>query len=299
MNISCIYTLRQPLSHIGESESTVSFLNTVRVVNNDNVEEVFAYTGNAIRGTLRDCGAKYLLDTIRSTDGNEDFKVSKKMFHILFSGGNITGEQKNDIDQIVQIRKKLPFVSLFGAGIGNQILAGKMAQGFALPICAETTGIIPRWITDNSSYSLDLGWKQLTGTIQFSRKDDLKDVLLNGYAAQVEEEADKSQMRYEVEYVSAGTQLYHEIILDNLTPLELGAFISCIKAWADKPILGGMSSKGFGLTDLNIYDGDTQRKIIKVVDNKISIVDEYHTHLNNYKKFIIENVDDIKTVLGG
>ena len=51
MKIETIYTLQQPLSHIGESESTVSFLNTIRIVANGKVEEVFALTGNSIRGT--------------------------------------------------------------------------------------------------------------------------------------------------------------------------------------------------------------------------------------------------------
>lgn len=301
MKLNCLYTLKQPLSHIGENESTVSFLNTVRIVSGNKVEEVFAYTGNAIRGALRDCGAKYLMDTLRNITGNEDFTLSKKMFHILFSGGNITGEQKNDINQVIDIRSNVPFISLFGAGIGNQILAGKITQGFAFPICSETTNILPDWIIGHANYNPNsLGWKQLTGTIQFSRKDDLKDVLLNNYSTITSDDNDdKAQMRYEVEYVSAGTQLYHEIILDNINGLEMGAFLSCLENWSKKPILGGMSSKGFGLTNLVIYNNESKEEVIKIENSQITMCEQYKAYLQDYNNFIIDNYKTIMVTLGG
>ena len=64
MKIEFEYTLKQALSHIGESEGTTTFLNTIRVLSEGKVQEVFAYTGNAIRGTLRDCAARYLLNLL-------------------------------------------------------------------------------------------------------------------------------------------------------------------------------------------------------------------------------------------
>ena len=70
--IETIYTLKAPLSHIGSSESTETFLNTITIRNGDKVNDVFAYTGNAIRGAWRDAGARYLLDRL---DG---LKVPKK-----------------------------------------------------------------------------------------------------------------------------------------------------------------------------------------------------------------------------
>ena len=109
MKFEIIYTLEQPLSHIGESESTISFLNTIRMAVNGKVEEVFALTGNSIRGTLRDCAARHLLNML-------NVKVGKKEFNILFSGGNISGSMSTDIDQAKKYRTLLPMISLFGAG---------------------------------------------------------------------------------------------------------------------------------------------------------------------------------------
>ena len=251
MKIETIYTLIQPLSHIGESESTSSFLNTIRVVNNGKPEEVFAYSGNAIRGSWRDCGAVYLLESL-------GIKAGKKMFGILFSGGNISGEQKNDIDQAREIRETIPLISILGAGIGNQILSGKITQGFALPVCRETVGILPDEITEKYQ-GTDTSWKQMTGTIQFSRKDDEKDQNLKKYKADEQQNEDESptQMRYEVEYFCPGTRLYHVANLDTTSKIEEGAFVSCIAQWSKNSVLGGMSGKGFGLVDAVIKkDGE-------------------------------------------
>lgn len=85
--IETIYTLLQPLSHIGESESTQSFLNTTTVVNDGKPEEVFVYTGNALRGMLRDCGARYLLNKL-------EIQVPLKAFHLLLVAGVLVGHNR-------------------------------------------------------------------------------------------------------------------------------------------------------------------------------------------------------------
>lgn len=297
MRLDFIYILRQPLSHIGESESSTSFLNTVRIFNPDNnrVEEVFCYTGNAIRGALRDCGAKHLMDKIQTVDSN--FKLSKKMFHILFSGGNIVGEQKNDLNQIISLRSYVPLLSIFGAGLGNQMLSGKITQSFMFPICSETRGIVPENL-DGLYTPVNVSWKQLTGSINFTRNDDLKNVELSQYSIQDDEKTLVQQMRYEIEYLVAGSQLFHKMILNNMTGLEIGAFISSIVEWGKDSKLGGMSARGFGLVDVSIYD-ENQEEVISIKDNNIKLCDKFINVLNEYDKFIVENVDKIKEVLGG
>ncbi|WP_309344846.1 hypothetical protein, partial [Bacillus altitudinis] len=115
---------------------------------------------------LRDCGARYLLNRL-------DIRVPLKAFHLLFSGGSIGGAQALDIDQAKIIRKALPFVSLFGGGVGNQILDGKLKQTFVYPVCRETNNIIPSYV-EKSDYS----WRHFTNVIEFTRKDDEKNVNL-------------------------------------------------------------------------------------------------------------------------
>lgn len=292
MKIETIYTLQQPLSHIGENESTVSFLNTIRIAVNGKVEEVFALTGNAIRGTLRDCAARHLLDKL-------GVKVGKKEFNILFSGGNISGSMSTDIDQAKKYRELLPIISLFGAGVGNQILAGKMTQGFALPVCQETKDIVPDidCIKDGLKNN---SWKSLTGTINFTRFDDSKNVNYQGYMQSDNDNTDKdsasTQMRYEVEYLVPGAQLYHIINLCTDTGIELGAFVASLEEFSRSPVLGGMGGKGFGLCEAELI---ADRKFFAKIENgNISLCEKAKNALHEYNQFITDNSGEIIRFLG-
>ena len=292
MKIETIYTLQQPLSHIGESESTVSFLNTIRIAVNGKIEEVFALTGNAIRGTLRDCAARYLLDKL-------GVKVGKKEFNILFSGGNISGSMSTDIDQAKKYRELLPVISLFGAGVGNQILAGKITQGFALPVCRETQEIIPD-IDCIKGELKNISWKSLTGTINFTRFDDSKNVNLQGYIQGDNDNTDKdsasTQMRYEVEYLVPGAQLYHILNLYTDTNIELGVFVAALEDFSHSPVLGGMGGKGFGLCEaVLIADGDC---FAKIENGNMQLCDKAKNALYEYNQFITDNSDEIIKFLG-
>lgn len=292
MKIETIYTLKQPLSHIGESESTVSFLNTIRIAANGKVEEVFALTGNSIRGMLRDCAARHLLDRL-------DAKVGKKEFNILFSGGNISGSMTTDIDQAKRYRELLPIISLFGAGIGNQILAGKMTQGFALPVCQETDGIVPE-INGIKEGLRENSWKSLTGTINFTRFDDSKNVNYQEYLQGENDNTDKgsasTQMRYEVEYLVPGAQLYHVINLCADTDVELGVFVSALGEFSHSPILGGMGGKGFGLCGAELIANGGF--FAKIENGSIKLCNTAKNALDLYDQFIIDNTEEIIQFLG-
>lgn len=80
------YKMLAPVSHIGETASTGSYFQTVLTADG----RVPVITGNSVRGQLRDSMAAHLLDTMGA--GNLlGVKVSKDVFNILFSGGNING----------------------------------------------------------------------------------------------------------------------------------------------------------------------------------------------------------------
>ncbi|AJH77785.1 hypothetical protein BF29_2596 [Heyndrickxia coagulans DSM 1 = ATCC 7050] len=80
-----------------------------------------------------------------------------------------------------------------------------------------------------------------------------------------------TQMRYGVEYLAAGTKLWHrwDIICDEL---ELGAFVSALHEWQKQPYLGGMSGKGFGLVGsrYGIGNGRRTRNNLHRLDRNLS-----------------------------
>src|SRR5690554_3793112 len=116
-----LFTLRSPLSHIGQTISTFTYLSEESLVQPDgSIEDVFCYSGNAWRGQLRDLATIYTLERLGSPE------LPLESFHLLFSGGRIGGQQEVDINRARDLRRKVPVLSLFGGSVGDQILPGKL-----------------------------------------------------------------------------------------------------------------------------------------------------------------------------
>ena len=176
MKMRMRYKMLPPVSHIGETASSGSYFQTVLT----SFGRVPVITGNSIRGQLRDSMALHLLDLL-------DVKVSKETFHILFSGGNINGTMKDDVEKAKKIREAFPSISLLGGGLGDMIMSGKMISSFAYPICRETEEI-------TGIYS-ELSWHSLIDEMEFTRTDDSKNDKLSGHILDPEAEKRKPPRR--------------------------------------------------------------------------------------------------------
>lgn len=237
------YKMLAPVSHIGETASTGSYFQTVLTADG----RIPVITGNSVRGQLRDSMAAHLLDTMGA--GNLlGVKVSKDVFNILFSGGNINGAMKDDVEKAKNVRAHFPLVSLMGGGLGDMIMAGKLICSFAYPVCKETESI--------TGIESDISWHSLIDEMEFTRTDDGKNDQLASYMQDAGEEKTakaSTQMRYSVQYMAAGTEFVQDFIfLDGVTDLELGAFYAGLRQWFKVPRLGGMAAKGFGLFDAEL-----------------------------------------------
>lgn len=266
MKLKIKYTMTAPVSHIGETASTGSYFQTIKTANG----RIPIITANSVRGIIRDNGAKYLLDNIGA-------KVGKEAFNVLFSGGNLNGTMKNDVAKAKNVRQHFPFVSLLGAGLGDMIMAGKIAVGNLYPICNETYEML------EEDYP-DISWKNMIEEIEFTRTDDGKDDVLAEYITNLDEEKiakASTQMRFAVQYMAEGTKFAQDIYLfDNVTDLEKGALYSALVEWFKLPRLGGMSSKGFGFFDATTDFG------INVKGGKVTVNDEVQNLIDRYRDFI-------------
>lgn len=260
VRLSGQFRLRSPLSHQAESISTTTYLVQEPVLQPDGtVEEVFCYSGNAWRGQLRDLAATYLLAALG------DPTVSLDAFHLLYAGGRIGGEQAVNLEQARRYRREFPLIALWGGGIGNQILPGKLRVSNCYPICREA----PRGGVDHP-FRATVSYRSLTCEKSFSRKDDSKDERLNvtlglpaGQAALpgLAEEPAKAkrgrsdgevaeQMRMTSELVIAGTLLETAIEVLDVSEVELGCLVSALNLFARSPHIGGQIGRGHGLVDL-------------------------------------------------
>jgi hypothetical protein len=257
--------LLAPLSHIGESTGTESFVNTIKIIGADMKPiEVFLYSGNAFRGSLRDHAAEYMMRGLNIT------AMPLETFYLFFSGGSIGGEQSIDIDQARRLRKALPMFSIFGGGVGNQLIEGKMNVGALYPICRETSHLLPGDMQD-----VDVSWRQYLTEQSYTRTDDAKNerlhqrflaapdnaMLPGGEAEDTKKKPERKpqQMRYTMELIAPGAMFHQRIDLMDMSELELGAFVSGLHEFRRHPFLGGNNRIGHGLCEItyNWRDADS------------------------------------------
>lgn len=337
-------TLLAPLSHISESLGTDSFLSTDVIIGPDGQPvECFLYSGNSYRGILRDMAAKYLLDKLGG------LAVPLETFHLLFSGGSIGGAQSLDIDQARLYRKMLPAFSIFGGGVGNQIMEGKLKIGSMYPLVKECQRVLPEKYRDPNAPS----WKKWTYEKSYTRRDDSKQENLRKYIYEIQEadlqiRAPKSQaqqlllddgrpinekdpaivrqeqqkkkekdgpatqMRYTVELLAAGAVMYQRVYLQDMSDLELGAFVSALHEFQKAPIIGGKGGTGHGLCEIEYewsYPGDKEPRgvFLRVSENVLWLSrpaeeakQEYDDFLQRvYNDYLTEKAPELKTLLAG
>lgn len=257
IRLSLLYLTRAPISHIGESLSTTTFLVEQPIIQPDGrIESVFSYSGNAVRGAWRDLSATYLLEKL----GNA--RVPLETFHLLFAGGKIGGEQKTDIAASRKLREALPHLSLFGGGVGNQILAGKLRVSCLYPVCLEAIPVLPDEFHDRAR---QIEYRGITYQQSFSRKDDSKDVrlishlipatetlLLEDKKSKKSDDEVATQMRMTSELLAPGVHLYGETDCLDVSEVELGCLVAALHSFSRSPVLGGQGNKGHGRVSLDV-----------------------------------------------
>lgn len=264
------YKMRAPVSHIGETASTGTIFQTVLTKDG----RLPVITGNSMRGTLRDCSALDLLETV-------DCKVDKEVFNILFSGGNLNGTMKNDVGKAKNVRSLFPSISLLGGGLGDMIMQGKLIAGNLYPVCIETEEML-------GEEAHGISWRSLIDEIEMTRMDNTKDDKLEKYIENADSESKSkasTQMRFSVQYMAIGTVFVQDVKLVDCTELEMGAFYAAIKKWFEKPVLGGMSAKGFGL-----FDGDAG--LVYEVSDTVVVEPEAQELIDKFHNFVKENITE-------
>lgn len=227
-------TLLAPLSHNSDENMGISTaFRRIKIQTSEHEELVPVYSGNAFRGKLRRIAA---LDFCERIGINQDNRIGDKLYYTYFSGGALQkGSTSNGIDVGLkrELRRMVPFLSVFGTAFVNQMLPGKLSVGLGIPLCDELDEITNR----PSIRRLD----DLTENIFYTRRDDLED-------PQDKRGDDDSaqQMKYTIECLSAGTELVHEFILRHPNEIELSCFGAVLRKFEADPFLGGKSGVGHG-----------------------------------------------------
>lgn len=189
-------------------------------------------------------------------------------FYFLFSGGSLTADAPKGLDLAYarRLRELIPLVSLFGGAVGNQILPGKVKIGKAIPICTETAHLLPERFAATARSSV---WAYLQEEM-YTRKDDEKhehlrtmldgttqQLLTGGIAKATLTESGPQQMMYYLETFAAGTPFFWRLTLDDVTPVEMEAFLTTLLQFSRLPYVGGRSAAGLGEVSIH-FDGWTR-----------------------------------------
>lgn len=337
VRVTGLFHLRAPLSHIGESLSTIAYLSQEPILQPDgSLAEVFAYSGNAWRGQIRDLAAAYMLDRLGAP------RLPLDAFALLFFGGGIGGAQELNVEKARAYRRAIPLLSLLGGGVGNQILPGKLRVSNAYPLCAEALPVLP---PEHRDAAAAIPYRGLTFEKSFTRKDDAKDDRLNGYAllpgdpspvalpsaeqgalldddattadpsptsppsARRAKDGPADQMRFTTELVAPGTRLASQITALDVSEVELGCLVSALHRFQRAPHLGGQAARGHGLVDLSydLVDLDTGVRepfvsisgdVIRLAPPAAQAKDAYDGFLDAYHRLLDERGGELKALLG-
>jgi len=267
-----VMTAQTSISHIGETFGINARLRREKIVQSDGgIEEVPVISGNAIRGVLRDRGMLHMLKVLGYGVDEQTGEVrglSLPAFYFLFSGGALTkggGNAGLDVDEARKWRSLIPLVALFGGAMGGQIMPGKLKCGKAIPICTETIHLIPERFSTGSEQSIwDMCQEEAYTRRDDEKNENLRPLLqpevrgqLEAFAAEKRSKSGTSedvagetgqsqQMRYFVETLAAGTRLFWDMTLDDVTPLEFDALCVTLAEFSRYPFIGGKSGVGHG-----------------------------------------------------
>lgn len=242
--------------------------------------------------------------------------LSLAAFYFLFSGGALTstGQRGLDIDEARRWRKLIPLVAIFGGAMGNQIMPGKVKIGKLMPICLETTHVLPKAHVNDSLISI---W-DMCQEEPYTRRDDEKSEqlrpliapetrLLIEAAATAKrakagtpaerpeaETGQKQQMRYYVETLAAGVTFSWKITLDDVTDLEFEAFCVTMAEFGRFPYIGGKSGVGHGEVSIHFDEW------IEIDSRAMPQGTAVGMPLGNlYMQHIREKGDEIRSLLNG
>src|SRR5690606_17889713 len=150
--------------------------------------------------------------------------------YYLTSGGSLKKGAEStalDLDAEMDVRRLIPYTSVFGGAAVGRIQRGKLWVDEAVPICRETLPLLRLlWPAVEDAETAKMSYRELTEIHGYSRQDDAKNELLHRYLSPAGIEQAKGimrrgeqdsaeaagvaqQMRYYNEELIAGTVLFH------------------------------------------------------------------------------------------
>ena len=241
-----------PITHMMGSEGNESVINRTNVYYDGNVHAVPTLSGNAIRHKMiREPGALSLVNACGLYG-----KLNIDQANYLFYGGSLTESTIADnLKKIAEMQELLPLFRLLGGSLKNQVVSGSLLVSMGTLICRENRETLELSLSDDLLAGLPTlrscedfvsGWQYTRGDAK--RKQELLSV------DDLESPAKSNLMIYNGQHVIPGAVFYHDLILQSVSRLEVGAVWACLKDWeAAGGVIGGSSRIGHGRLKTEVY----------------------------------------------
>lgn len=230
-------TALSSIAHGAQSLGTITYLRRERfILSNNTQEDIPVISGNAWRGLLRDVAADLWWERVGSP------KMTLAVVHALWSGGalaKVAGQTLTG-SRLASIRKAVPVVGIFGTAGGGRIIDGCLQVGKMVPICKETSHIVPKEFQEKDLPSF---W-DITQIEYYSRNALTPKSI--GENRKKEEDETFDPMRFGVETFIAGTRFYTWFALAHPSIDEKNFFFEALSAYLNAPKVGGMNKIGHG-----------------------------------------------------
>jgi hypothetical protein len=230
-----------------------SILNREKVLHEGNVVDIPVLSGNALRHKIiREPGALHLVDVCELRG-----KLSIDQANYMFTGGSLSESSTTDnIPLIAELQEVSPLFRLLGGSLKNQVVGGSLFVSRGILICLENQKLLPKLIPEDYEIPVQslLPAQHFISKYQYTRGDAgrMKDSVSMIKDLQKKEES--NLMIYAGESIVPGTLFYHDLILYNVSPLEIGATLFCIQRWQKSDgIIGGSARIGHGKMKSNIW----------------------------------------------
>jgi hypothetical protein len=269
-----------PLTHMMGVNGNEALINREAIIYDGKISHIPAISGNALRHRLiRENGAYYIIGAC-----NLAGKLNIDQLNFMFNGGSLVESSvSTNIKRIAQMQEVLPLYRLLGGCLRNQIVAGSLNMGRGMLVCRENVDRINKLIPeefkiDNSIFPAE----RYVDQYQYTRGDAEKMKDIDFFAAIDElnsgEEKQKSNlMIFNGQSIVTGAMFYCEIVLQNVSDLELGAALHCLNRW--NGFIGGQGSRGHGKCKGYLLGIDPVESL--------RLIGEYTNHIQTNKDKII------------
>ncbi len=270
-----------PLTHMMGVNGNEALINREAIIYDGKICHVPAISGNALRHRLiRENGAYYIIGAC-----NLAGKMNIDQLNYLFNGGSLVESSvSTNIKRIAEMQEVLPLYRLLGGCLRNQIVAGSLHMGRGMLVCRENVERINKLIPEEFCVDKNIfPAERYVDQYQYTRGDAEKMKDIDFFAAIDElntgEEKGKSNlMIFNGQSIVTGAMFYCEIVLQNVSDLELGAALHCLNRW--NGFIGGQGSRGHGKCKGYLLGIDPVESL--------RLIGEYTAHVQSNKDKIIK-----------